>query len=484
MAKDTGFLELGRQTPPLRPPAERIQDFDEHYARFDEQQACGQASRCMDCGVPFCHQGCPLGNRIPEFNQAVYEQQWQRAYEILSETNNFPEFTGRICPAPCEASCVLSLHNEAVSIEYIEKEIAERAWEAGWVAAGLPQLSRSQAVAIVGSGPAGLAAADQLNRLGYRVHVYERDDRPGGLLMYGIPDYKLSKQVVQRRIEWMRAAGITFHCGIALGQDLSLAELRESFDAVVLAIGARLPRDLPIEGRQLKGVHFAMDFLTQSNRRNQGDVLYDQHSIFCAGEDVLVIGGGDTGSDCIGTAIRQAARSVVQITLEEQPPGQRAPDNPWPEWPRTFRTSSSHEEGCERYWALNTQAFLGDETGHLRAVRVEEVRWEKQASGSRWLPVAGTAREIPCTRAFIAIGFASAEQQLLSDNGLQTDIRGNIQAARYATNLAGVFAAGDARRGQSLVVWAIAEGRQAAEAVHRQLSQSVRTYHTTDTTTL
>ncbi len=472
MAKDTGFLELSRQTPSMRLPAERIQDFDEHYARFDEQQACGQASRCMDCGVPFCHRACPLGNRIPEFNQAVYDKQWQRAYEILSETNNFPEFTGRICPAPCEASCVLSLHSEAVSIEHIEKEIAERAWEAGWVASGRPALLRRQAVAVVGSGPAGLAAADQLNRLGYRVHVYERDDRPGGLLMYGIPDYKLNKQIVQRRIEWMRAAGITFHCGIELGRDLSLAELRESFDAVVLAIGARLPRDLPIAGRHLKGVHLAMDFLAQSNRRQQGDVLSDQEIISCTGQDVLVIGGGDTGSDCIGTAIRQAARSVVQITLEEQPPGQRAPENPWPEWPRIFRTSSSHEEGCERYWAINTQAFLGDDAGQLRALRVEEVRWENHAGGSRWQPVAGTVREIPCTRAFIAIGFASAEQELLSDNGLQTDTRGNIQATRHATNLSGVFAAGDARRGQSLVVWAIAEGRQAAEAVHRYLSKA------------
>jgi glutamate synthase (NADPH/NADH) small chain len=467
MGKDTGFMELGRKTPEMRPAIERVKDFKEHYKSFREDVQ-GQASRCMDCGVPFCNNGCPLGNRIPEFNDAVYKGNFKEAYEVLRTTNNFPEFTGRICPAPCEAACVLGINKDPITIEHIEKEISERAWEEGWVIPKLPVHRSGKSVAVIGSGPAGLAVADQLNQRGHRVKVFERDQRPGGLLTYGIPDYKLDKSVVARRIEVMAQEGVVFQCGVNVGVDLSMDELQESFDAVVLSIGSKDPRNINVEGRGFNNIHFAMDFLAQNNAKVSNEA-YSGQEINAKGKRVLVIGGGDTGSDCIGTSIRQGAASVIQVTIEEQPPQKRGENNPWPEWPNILRTSSSHEEGCERIWGVNCTHFESDENGNVKSAHFDRVKID--TSSGRWNIVpTGEKLDIDCDMAVLAIGFNHpVHQGLVANAGLELDSRGNISSKKFMTNIKGVFTAGDARRGQSLVVHAIAEGRKCAEQIDAYL---------------
>ena len=468
MGKSTGFLEVKRQEPQMRAPEERVKDFKEHYLPFGDY-AGDQASRCMDCGVPFCNSGCPLGNRIPEFNDAVYRGNFKEAFEVLRTTNNFPEFTGRICPAPCESSCVLGINDNPVTIEFIEKEISERAWNEGWIVPKLPVIRTGKSVAIIGSGPAGMAAADQLNQLGHRVKVFERDSRVGGLLTFGIPDYKLEKHVVSRRAAIMEEEGVVFQCNTEIGSDITLDELRESFDAVLISIGSKEPRDVVIKGRQSKGVHFAMDFLHNNNQIIAGENNGNEE-FSTKGKKVLVLGGGDTGSDCIGTSIRNGAKEVIQVTIEEQPPKERTDQNPWPEWPRILKTSSSHQEGCTRIWGLNATAFNSNEGGELVSVSFDEVRGEEFNGRWHYVPT-GKKQTISCDMAILAIGFKHPEYNgLIADSGLKTDIRGNVAATDFQTNYEGVFTAGDARRGQSLVVWAIAEGRQAAKKINKSLS--------------
>jgi glutamate synthase (NADPH) small chain len=421
----------------------------------------------MDCGVPFCHNGCPLGNVIPDFNDAVYNGKWEEAIKILSSTNNFPEFTGRICPAPCEASCVLSINNSPVTIEYIEKSIAEQAWEKGYIKPNPPKTRTGKRVAIVGSGPAGLAAAAQLNKAGHWVTVFERSDRIGGLLRYGIPDFKLEKTVLDRRIRLMEQEGIIFRTNAHVGVNISANHLRSEFDAVVVCGGASAPRDLPIPGRNFKGVHFAMDFLSQQNKRVAGDRIFSGE-ILATNKNVLVIGGGDTGSDCVGTSNRHGAKSVAQIELLAKPPLKRnEASNPWPLWPMVLMTSSSHEEGVERQWAILTKEFLGDNNGRLTGLKVVDIKWGVNAQGKMGFEEqAGTERVIPCELALLAIGFVGAEKGgLVEELKLEIDERGNIKSSNYMTSEEGIFAAGDIRRGQSLVVWAISEGREAARAV-------------------
>ena len=471
MGKITGFKEFNRELPPQRDPKVRVNDFNELYEKENEQLRKEQAARCMDCGVPFCHNGCPLGNNIPDFNDAAYRGDWEGAIEVLSRTNNFPEFTGRICPAPCEASCVLGINKPPVAIEFIEKSIAEKAFELGLIKAEPPQSRTGKKIAVVGSGPAGLAAAAQLNRAGYGVTVFEKNHQPGGLLRYGIPDFKMEKWVIERRVRVMEAEGIHFRTNTQVGRDISVDELNRSFDAVVLCCGSEVPRDLPLKGRELKGVHFAMDFLTQQNRRLHGEEV-GQEEILAERKNVVVIGGGDTGADCVGTANRQKAKSVSQIELLEQPPLERNEDNPWPHWPLILRTSSSHEEGCERNWALQSKEFIGDENGQLKAIKVVEVLWKKDDNDRMaFYEVEGSEREIPCELALIAIGFVHTQPKGLLDKlGVKLDARGNVEAIHnYQTNIPHVFAAGDVRRGQSLVVWAISEGREAARAVDKYL---------------
>lgn len=472
MGKDTGFLEVDRQGPAMRQPEERVKDYKEHYSSLGER-AVEQASRCMNCGVPFCNSGCPLGNRIPEFNDAVYREDYREAYNVLRATNNFPEFTGRICPAPCEASCVLGINNKPVTIEFIEKEISEKAWENEWVVPKLPVIRTGKSVAIVGAGPAGLAAADELNQKGHRVKVFERDARVGGLLTYGIPDYKLEKHVVARRAAIMEEEGVVFQCNTEIGTDITLEELRESFDAVLITIGSKKPRDICAKGREAKGVYYAMDLLHLNNQKVAGDAPLD-NDITAKDKTVLVIGGGDTGSDCIGTSIRQGAKQVIQVTIEEQPPYERAANNPWPEWPKIMRTSSSHEEGCKRLWGLNATSFNADKKGNLISVTFDEVRGEELAGRWQFVPT-GKQRTIKCNMAVLAIGFLHPEHEgLINGARLTTGPRGNIADEEFKTSIEGVFTAGDARRGQSLVVWAIAEGRQVAEAIDASLAPNYK----------
>ncbi|GAB3850831.1 glutamate synthase subunit beta [Hymenobacter terrigena] len=469
MANPTGFKEFARELPPKAAPQERVAHNREFVGTYAESQLTQQAARCMDCGIPFCHSGCPLGNIIPEFNDAVREEKWEDAYQILSATNNFPEFTGRICPAPCEAACVLSIHSSPVAIEEIEKHIIEIAFAKGYVQPTSPVLKSGKTVAVVGSGPAGLAAAAQLARAGHTVTVFERDDRPGGLLRYGIPDFKLDKWVIDRRIKLLEDDGIIFRCNTEIGRDISGAELTAGYDAVVLAGGASVPRDLNIPGRELPGIYFAMDYLTQHNRR-VSELGIEDDEIWVEGQDVVVIGSGDTGSDCVGTANRQRARSVTQFALMHQPGTERPAHTPWPLEPHIFRSSTSHEEGCQRYWGINTKAFLADEYGQLRALRVSDVTWETDVLGRRirFEEVPDSDREIPCQRVLLALGFAGPRVDgLLTELGVALDERGNVRADEkaYRTSRPNVFVAGDMRRGQSLVVWAISEGREAAREV-------------------
>ncbi len=461
MADPKGFLKFTRELPKSRNPKERIHDYKEIYEPFAEDKTLQQASRCMDCGVPFCHSGCPLGNIIPEFNDAVYREDWSEAYDILSVTNNFPEFTGRICPAPCESACVLGINQPPVAIEHIEKSIIEHAYANNLVKSETPSVRTGKKVAVVGSGPAGLAAAAQLNKAGHTVTVFERNTRIGGLLRYGIPDFKLEKWVVDRRQKTMEDAGIIFKVNTNIGVDIQADELLKGFDAVVLSGGSTIPRDLKIPGRDLNGVYFAMQFLEQSNKRVAGDGEIGE-PIMSTDKNVVVIGGGDTGSDCVGTSNRHGAKSVTQIELLAKPPLSRAESTPWPNWPMMVRTSSSHDEGCTRDWAINTKAFIGDENGDLKGLQIVEIEWKD----GKMTEIEGSEQEIPCERAYIAAGFLHPQHEgILNQLGVDLDNRGNVKDNNYQTNIAKVFAAGDMRRGQSLVVWAISEGRECAREV-------------------
>ena len=464
MADPTGFLKYThRELPTRRPVPLRLRDWKEVYEDFDHDILEHQAARCMDCGIPFCHNGCPLGNLIPEWNDLVYRDRWHDAIERLHATNNFPEFTGRLCPAPCEASCVLGINQDPVTIKQVEVEIIDNAFDEGWVVPMPPHVITGKKVAVVGSGPAGLAAAQQLTRAGHTVAVYERADKIGGLLRYGIPEFKMEKAVLDRRLDQMRREGTVFRAGVDVGAELPGDKLLERYDAVVLAVGSTLGRDLPVPGRDLDGIHQAMDYLPQSNRASLGQDVPGQ--ITATGHDVVIIGGGDTGADCLGTAIRQGAASVTQLEILAQPPVERPAGQPWPTYPMTFRVSSAHEEAGDRVYAVSTQEFLDDGSGRVRALRLVEV-------DASFQPVEGTEREIPAGLVLLAMGFTGPERSgLLEQLGVALDERGNVaRDASYASSVDGVFVAGDAGRGQSLIVWAIAEGRAAAAAVDAYLT--------------
>jgi glutamate synthase (NADPH/NADH) small chain len=467
MADPRGFLKYGRELAERRPVAERIHDWQEVYpggpGRALLPIISTQASRCMDCGIPFCHQGCPLGNLIPEWNDLVWRDDWDGAMDRLHATNNFPEFTGRLCPAPCETACVLGINQDPVTIKNVEVAIIDRAWSSGYVRPRPPEWLSGRTVAVIGSGPAGLAAAQQLTRAGHTVAVYERADRIGGLLRYGIPEFKMEKAVLDRRLDQMRREGTVFRAGVDVGAELTGDKLVERYDAVVLAVGSTVGRDLPVPGRDLDGIHQAMEYLPQSNRVCLGEDVPGQ--ITATGKDVVIIGGGDTGADCLGTAIRQEARSVTQLEILAQPPADRPAGQPWPTYPMTFRVSSAHEEAGDRVYAVSTQEFLDDGSGRVRALRLVEVDGSFQ-------PVAGTEREIPAGLVLLAMGFTGPERAgLLDQLGVELDERGNVaRDAAYASSVEGVFVAGDAGRGQSLIVWAIAEGRAAAAAVDAYLT--------------
>jgi glutamate synthase (NADPH/NADH) small chain len=477
MGKITGFLEFSRELPKKRPPEERVNDYNEFIERYSEEKLNQQSARCMDCGTPFCHDGCPVGNLIPEFNDAVYRKSYREAYEILSSTNNFPEFTGRICPAPCETSCVLGINQPAITIEEIEKHIIEIAFENGYVQPRIPNVRTGKKIAIVGSGPAGMAAATQLNSAGHSVTIFERDDAPGGLLRYGIPDFKLEKWVVERRIELMKEEGVEIKCNANVGVNISVNDLLREYHAIILAGGSTIPRDLDIPGRGLKGIHFAMDFLKQQNKRVSSSVLKQkmaEDDILATGKNVVVIGGGDTGSDCVGTSNRQKALSVTQFELMPMPPKARTPYMPWPTYPFILKTTSSHEEGANRHWAIATKEFIGDGNGNLKALKIVDLEWKftEDDKPAQFVEVAGSETEIPCERAFLAMGFVHPQHEgLLNQLDVELDQRGNVKASEkeFHTNISKIFAAGDMRRGQSLVVWAISEGRECARKVDEYL---------------
>src|SRR6185312_11686078 len=470
MGKLTGFLEFKREQPERRKPDQRVKDWFEIYQPFPEEKQREQAARCMDCGVPFCHTGCPVNNLIPDWNDLVYNGRWEAAIRRLHATNNFPEFTGRICPAPCEQACVLGINQPPVSIKLIEKSIIEHAWEAGWIKPEPPQEKTGKRVAIVGSGPAGLAAAQQLRRAGHSVTVYEKNDRIGGLLRYGIPNFKLEKWVVDRRIRQMKEEGVQFVTNAHVGVNISVEELRQNNDAILLCGGAEQPRDLKIPGRELKGVHFAMEFLPQQNRRNEGDpedkiVSDPSRSIFATGKHVIIIGGGDTGADCLGTSHRQGAKSVHQFEIMPKPPGERSPLTPWPLWPMQLRTESSHEEGGIRDWSINSIKFIGDENGNVKQLQCVRV-----GTPPKFEAMPGTEFTLDADLVLLAMGFLGPVRNgMIEQLGLALDNRGNVTTTDFMTSVDGVFAAGDMRRGQSLVVWAINEGRKAAAAVDKYL---------------
>ena len=473
MSKLTGFLEYTRELPAKRPVQERVNDYNEFIERYTDEKLNQQSARCMDCGIPFCHSGCPLGNVIPEFNDAVYRKNWKEAYDILSSTNNFPEFTGRICPAPCETSCVLGINMPAVTIEEIEKHIIEIAFDKGFVQPLIPHIRTGKKIAIVGSGPAGMAAASQLNYAGHTVVVFERDDAPGGLLRYGIPDFKLEKWVVDRRIKLMEEEGIVFKCNAEVGKDVNINDLLREYHAIVLAGGSTIPRDLKIPGRELKGIHFAMDFLTQQNKRVSNKKIAEEN-IFATNKNVVVIGGGDTGSDCVGTSNRHKAFSVTQFELLPKPPEDRTLFMPWPTYPMILKTSSSHEEGVQRHWAIATKEFIGDEKGNLKALKIVDLEWKltEENKPVQFVEVQGSETEIPCELALLAMGFVHPQHEgLLTQLEIELDERGNVKASEknYQTNIPKIFTAGDMRRGQSLVVWAISEGRECAKKVDEYL---------------
>ena len=465
MGESTGFLKWGRTGPVRRPVELRLRDWREVYEPFDEAKLTEQAGRCMDCGIPFCNNGCPLGNLIPDWNDLVYRGHWQEAIERLHATNNFPEFTGRLCPAPCESACVLGINQDPVSIKQVEVEIIDKAFENGWVVPRPASTSTGRRVAVIGSGPAGLAAAQQLTRAGHEVVVLERADRIGGLLRYGIPEFKMEKRHVDRRLEQMRAEGTEFRVNADVGGSVDIDVLRASHDAIVLACGATAWRDLPVPGRELRGIHQAMEYLPMSNKVQEGDA--DKAEIDAAGKAVVIIGGGDTGADCLGTALRQGARNVVQLEIMPRPPGERAGSNPWPQYAMVYRVSSAHEEGGERVYSVNTERFLADGNGNVRALLVHEVVMRD----GRFEKVEGSDREIEADLVFLAMGFVGPEKgSWLDQLGVAFDERGNVaRDENYMTNVPGVFVAGDMGRGQSLIVWAIAEGRACAAGVDRHL---------------
>ncbi|PYO21297.1 MAG: glutamate synthase [Candidatus Rokuibacteriota bacterium] len=470
MGKATGFLEIQRKKWPTRPIAERLRDWKGVYLPFPHEDLRKQGARCMDCGVPFCHQGCPLGNLIPDWNDLVYKDRWRDAIERLHATNNFPEFTGRLCPAPCEGSCVLGINDDAVTIKAIEVAIIDQAFEQGWVHPEAPAVRTGKKVAVVGSGPAGLAAAQQLNRAGHSVIVFERADRVGGLLRYGIPEFKMEKRHLDRRLALMEKEGIVFQTNAHVGVDVPAGDLRRDFDAIVLAGGACAPRDLPIPGRELGGIYFAMDYLTLSNKRCEGDTIADEQFISAAGKRVVIIGGGDTGADCLGTVHRQGAMSVHQFELLPRPPDTRAPDNPWPQWPNIFRVSSAHEEGGERVYSVSTQRFLG-EGGRVKKLDAITVKMVREGGRVEFKPVAGSEFALDADLVLLAMGFVGPEKPgMLSQLGVALTDRGNVaRDANWMTSVPGVFTCGDMQRGQSLIVWAIAEGRSCARGIDAYL---------------
>lgn len=471
MGKPTGFIEFGRQPPKRRPVAERKNDYREHYLAWPEPDARNQGARCMDCAVPFCHMGCPLGNVIPEFNHHVYTGEWHKALEVLLSTNNFPEFTGRICPAPCEASCVLSINADPVTIEYIEKEISDRGYKEGWIKPQPPAHRTGKKVAVVGSGPAGLAAAQQINRAGHSVTVFERADYIGGLLMLGIPDFKLEKEVVNRRVQLMADEGVQFRTGVNVGVNYPVKDLLEEFDAICLTGGSTHARDLPVPGRELDGIHLAMDYLPLQNKLLAGEELDPERHITAEGKRVVILGGGDTGADCLGTAHRQGAEVVYQFELLPEPPVERRDDNPWPQWPTILRTSAAHEEGGIRDYNILTKSFSGSngQVEKLHAVRVEWTTGDDGRPSMNEVP--GSEMEVETDLVLLAMGFLHPEHEgMLTDLGVDLDGRGNVQVdANKMTSVPGVFAGGDMARGQSLVVWAIAEGREVARGVDQYL---------------
>ncbi|MGI9296276.1 MAG: glutamate synthase subunit beta [Gammaproteobacteria bacterium] len=473
MGKDTGFLEIERARDVYAPVAERLRHYREFAVYPDNAEVGGQAARCMDCGIPFCQTGCPVHNIIPDWNDLAFRGEWRRAIDTLHSTNNFPEFTGRVCPAPCEAACTLNINDDAVMIKSIERAIIDNAWNEGWVAPSPAPVKTGKRVAVVGSGPAGLACAQQLARAGHAVEVLEKNERPGGLLRFGIPDFKMEKHLIDRRIMQMESEGAVFKTGVRVGADgISARELSEKFDAVVVAYGCETPRDLPVAGRELDGVHFAMDFLPQQNRRVSG-LPVNAEDILAAGKHVVVIGGGDTGSDCIGTANRQGAAEVVQFELLAQPPHDEDKPMVWPHWPLKLRASTSHDEGCEREWAVMTKEFVGDENGRVRKLRAARVEWKHENGKIKMEEIPGGEFELPAELVLLAMGYLHPERDGLSrDLDLELDARGNIRAddRAYRTSAKNVFAAGDCRRGQSLVVWAIREGRQCARAVDEFLT--------------
>ncbi len=488
MGKPTGFMEYVRELPSEREPLKRISDWDEFHLHMADEKLRNQGARCMDCGTPFCHtgtvisgmaSGCPINNLIPEWNDLIYRGLWQEALDRLHKTNNFPEFTGRVCPAPCEGSCVLGINNPPVTIKNIECSIVDKGWEEGWIKPQPPEIRTGKKVAVVGSGPAGLCAAAQLNKAGHWVTVFEKADRPGGLLMYGIPNMKLDKEkVVMRRITVLEDEGIKFVCNTEIGKDLPTERLLKEFDAVILCIGAGKPRDLQVEGRELKGIHFAMDFLTANTKAIMDK---DLDFISAQGKDVVIIGGGDTGTDCVGTSVRHGCNSIVQLEIMPKPPLTRAPNNPWPEWPKIYRLDYGQEEAAAKFgddprvYLTTATKFEGDENGHVKAVHTVQVQWERNGHG-RFIPkhVPGSEKVIPTQLVLLAMGFLGPEQPLLEALGLERDQRSNVKAdyGQYATSIPGVFAAGDCRRGQSLVVWAFNEGRGAARECDRYLMGS------------
>jgi glutamate synthase (NADPH/NADH) small chain len=511
MGKPTGFLEAGRELPLRRAVPVRLRDWKEVYEPFAVDRLRVQAARCMDCGIPFCNDGCPLGNLIPDWNDLVYRDQWRAAIERLHATNNFPEFTGRLCPAPCEAACVLGINADPVTIKQVEESIIDRAWDEGWVSPVMPSVRSGRRVAVIGSGPAGLAAAQQLTRAGHAVTVFERDEQPGGLLRYGIPEFKLEKRFLDRRLDQMRAEGTSFVCGISVGTEraadagafepgagatargaagsgaaesalrppavgegvVSAAEIQAGYDAVVLAVGATVPRDLSVSGRELPGIHQAMEYLPHANRAVTASDPAAATPISAAGKRVVIIGGGDTGADCLGTVHRQGARSVHQFEIMPRPPDQRDPSTPWPTWPLMFRTSSAHEEGGERVFSVNTLEFVGDPEGGVRGLRACQVEMSLVDGRPRFDPVGGSEFDLPCELVLLALGFSGPEPGLAGAFGVSLGPRGTIaRSSSYQTGVPGVFVCGDAGRGQSLIVWAIAEGRSAAAAVDEFLSGS------------
>ena len=467
MGKITGFIEFERERQPYRPVTERLGDWRQVMESWPIEPLKVQASRCMDCGIPFCHQGCPLGNLIPDWNDLVYRDQWLEAIHRLHATNNFPEFTGTLCPAPCEGSCVLGINDDPVTIKAVELSIIDKAWENGWIKPEPAAVKTGKRVAVVGSGPAGLAAAQQLARAGHIVTVFERDDRIGGLLRYGIPEFKMEKRVLDRRLEQMAQEGVVFRPGCNIGADIDPRDLCSDYDAVLLAGGATDSRDLPVPGRELDGIHLAMDYLPLQNRRCEGDDIPDAEFISARGKDVVIIGGGDTGADCLGTANRQGAKSVHQLEIMPKPPNSRAPDNPWPEWPRIYRIASAHEEGVERVYAVSTRQFTDDGNGHVKGLELVEVEMKHEDGRLQFVEMPGTDSVLPCDLVLLAMGFLGPEKTgMLEQLGVELTPRGNVKRDRnWMTSVNGVFTAGDMQRGQSLIVWAIAEGRSAARGI-------------------